>query len=154
MPLRLISSAFQQGGNIPRKYTCDGDNISPPLAWTGVPEGTRGFLLVCHDPDAPSGMFHHWAAYDIPHHWRALSEGHGAETLADGFRQAINDFGKPGYGGPCPPRADKAHRYHFRLCALSEASLPAASSATCQEVIALADPYVLEFAELVGHYRR
>ena len=154
MALRLTSAAFQQGGNIPRKYTCDGDNISPPFTWTGVPEGTRSFLLVCDDPDAPSGVFHHWAAFDIPRHWQGLREGHGAESLAGHFRQAINDFGKPGYAGPCPPRSDKAHRYHFRLSSLSEPSLPTASSATCLEVITLADPYVLEFAELVGHYRR
>jgi Raf kinase inhibitor-like YbhB/YbcL family protein len=119
-----------------------------------VPEGTQSLLLVCDDPDAPSEIFHHWAAFDIPPTWRGLKEGHGAESLADGFRQAVNDFGKPGYGGPCPPRGDKAHRYHFRLSALSESSLPVASSATCMEVITLAMPYVLEFVELVGRYRR
>lgn len=154
MPLRLTSAAFQQGDNIPRNYTCDGDNISPPFTWSGVPEGARSFLLVCDDPDAPLGIFHHWAAFDIPHHWRGLREGHGAESLADGFRQAINDFGKPGYAGPCPPRGDKAHRYHFRLSALSEPSLPAVPSATCLEVITLANAYILEFVELIGHYRR
>jgi Raf kinase inhibitor-like YbhB/YbcL family protein len=154
MPLNMTSGAFRQGGNIPKKYTCDGDNVSPPLAWSGVPEGTRSFLLVCDDPDAPSGLFRHWAAFDIPGEWRGLEEGHGAETLANDFRQAINDFGKPGYGGPCPPRRDKPHRYHFRLSALSEPSVSAASSATCEEVVALAQPYVLEFVELIGLYRR
>lgn len=154
MPLRLTSAAFRQGDNIPKKYTCDGDNISPPFAWSGVPEGTRSFLLVCDDPDAPSVIFHHWAAFDIPPHWRGLKEGHGAESVTNGFRQATNDFGKPGYAGPCPPRSDKPHRYHFRLSALSEASLPAESSATCLEVITLANSYVLEFVELVGHYQR
>jgi hypothetical protein len=154
MPLMLTSAAFRQGADIPRKYTCDGANTSPPFAWSGVPEGTRSLLLVCSDPDAPSGTFHHWAAYDIPPDWRSLKEGHGAESLANRFRQAINDFGKPGYSGPCPPRRDKQHRYHFRLSALSEPSLPAESSANCEEVVALADPYVLEFVELVGHYRR
>ena len=154
MPLTLTSSAFRNGGDIPKKYTCDGDNISPPFGWSGVPESTRSFLLVCDDPDASAGIFHHWAAFDIPPQWRALVEGHGAESLANGFRQAINDSGKPGYCGPCPPPGDTPHRYHFRLCALSEASLPADSSATCLEVITLADPYVLEFVELVGHYHR
>ena len=66
MPLRLTSTAFRQGGDIPKKYTCDGDNVSPPFAWSGVPEGTRSLLLVCDDPDAPSEIFHHWAAFDIP----------------------------------------------------------------------------------------
>lgn len=154
MPLRLTSAAFRQGGEIPRKYTCDGDNVSPPFAWSGVPEGTRSFLLLCDDPDAPGKIFHHWAAYDIPATWRALNEGHGAETLADGFRQAINDFGKPGYAGPCPPPGDKPHRYHFRLNALSEPSLPVGSSVTCVDMIAMASPYVLEFVELIGSYQR
>lgn len=154
MPLTLTSPAFRQGVDIPKKYTCDGDNVSPPLAWSGVPQGTRSFLLVCDDPDAPSGVFHHWAAYDIAADWRMLEEGHGPESLADGFRQAINDFGKPGYAGPCPPRGDKPHRYHFRLSALSEPTLAAASSARCVEVMTLARPYVLEFVELVGLYHR
>jgi len=154
MPLTLTSPAFRQGVDIPKKYTCDGDNISPAFGCSGVPEGTRSFLLVCDDPDAPSGVFHHWAAYQIPAEWRILEEGHGAESLANAFRQAINNFGKPGYAGPCPPRGDKAHHYHFRLSALSEPLLPAASSATCAEVITLARPYVLEFVELVGLYRR
>ncbi len=154
MPLRLTSTAFQQGGDIPQKYTCDGDNVSPPLAWSGVPEDTRSLLLICDDPDAPGGVFHHWAAFDIPPHWGGLKEGHGAESLGNVFRQAINDFGKPGYSGPCPPPGDKSHRYHFRLCALSESSLPLGPSATCAEVIALTAPYVLEFVELIGVFQR
>jgi len=154
MTLKLASTAFRQGDDIPQKYTCDGDNISPPLGWSGVPENTRSFLLVCDDPDAPSGIFRHWAAFDIPSSWRGLNAGHGAESLARGFRQAINDFGKPGYGGPCPPRGDKPHRYHFQLSAPSEPSLPVGPSATCLEVITLATPYVLEFVELVGLYQR
>ena len=154
MPLTLISPAFVQGGDIPQKYTCDGDNISPPFAWFGVPDDTRSFVLICDDPDAPSGLFYHWAAFDIPGHWPGLDEGHRAETLANGFRQAINDFGKPGYAGPCPPRGDKPHRYHFRLSALSEPSLPAAPGATCVEILTLAEPYILDAYELVGHYGR
>jgi Raf kinase inhibitor-like YbhB/YbcL family protein len=154
MALQLTSAAFVQGGEIPKQHTCDGANRSPALSWTDVPEGTRSFLLVCDDPDAPSGVFHHWAAYDIPADWRSLREGFGPESLEAGFRQAVNDFGQPGYGGPCPPRGDQPHRYHFRLSALSEATLPAASSATCLEVIVLARPYIIEFAELVGLYAR
>jgi Raf kinase inhibitor-like YbhB/YbcL family protein len=154
MPLTLTSSAFHQGGTIPKQYTCDGNNLSPPFAWSGAPEETRSFLLICGDPDASAKIFHHWAAFDIPRDWRGLNPGHGAASLADGFRQAINDYGKPGYSGPCPPRGDKPHRYHFRLNALSEASLPLGPSATCIEVIAMASPYVLEFVELVGLYQR
>lgn len=154
MPLKLTSPAFAQGEEIPSKYTCDGANLSPALAWSGAPQGTRGFLLVCDDPDAPSGTFHHWAAFDIPPDWSGLEAGFGPESLEPGFRQAINDFGKPGYGGPCPPRGHGLHHYHFRLSALSEASLPAAPGASCVEVMRLARPYVLEFTELVGVYER
>ena len=154
MPLTLTSRAFQQGGTIPKRYTCDGDNVSPPFAWSGVPEGTQSFLLVCDDPSAPSGTFHHWAAYDIPARWRGLAEGHGPESLADGFKQAINDLQKPGYTGPCPPPGDKPHHYHFCLSALSEPSLPVAPSAAFEEVILVARPYVLERVELIGLYGR
>lgn len=154
MTLTLESTAFDQGGTIPEKYTCDGSNLSPPLAWSGVPEGTRSFLLVCDDPDAPGDVFHHWAAYNIPPDWTALRKGFGAESLEEGFLQAVNDFGKPGYGGPCPPAGHGPHHYHFRLSALSEPSLPAAPGATCLEVIILARPNVLAFVELVGLYGR
>jgi len=154
MPLKLTSSAFEQGGTIPRKYTCDGENKSPPLSWSGVPDGTQSFLLVCDDPDAPGGVFHHWAAYNIPAGWTTLSGGHGPETLVNDFQQAINDFGKPGYGGPCPPRGHKPHAYHFRLSALDTTIVSAAPSASCVEVMALARTHVIEFIELVGYYGR
>lgn len=154
MTLTLRSSAFEQGATIPRKYTCEGDDVSPPLAWSGVPEGTRSFVLVCDDPDAPGGVFRHWAAYDIPTDWRALDEGYGPESLEPGFRQALNDFHKPGYGGPCPPPGHGPHHYHFRLIALSEPTLSAGPTAPCEEIIALAQRYTLEFVELVGIYER
>lgn len=154
MSLELTSPAFGQGEHIPNPYTCEGDDTSPPLQWTGTPEGTRGFLLVCDDPDAPSGVFHHWAAYDIPPDWTELAAGYGCESLADGFREAVNDFGKPGYRGPCPPKEHGVHHYHFRLSALSEATLPVAPGATCVEVIQMARPYVIAFIELVGLYER
>lgn len=154
MTLTLTSSAFGQGETIPKKYTCDGDDVSPPLSWSVVPDGTRSLLLVCDDPDAPSGLFHHWAAYDIPPDWTELGEGYGPESLEESFRQAVNDFGRPGYGGPCPPRGDKPHAYHFRLSALSDVIVSAAPSARCAEVIRLARPYVIEYIELVGFYGR
>lgn len=154
MALTLTSPAFEQGGTIPKKFTCDGDNLSPPLTWSGVPDGAQSLLLVCDDPDAPGGVFHHWAAFNIPADWTGLGEGYGPETLEEGFRQAINDFGKPGYGGPCPPKGDDPHGYHFRLSALEAPLVSAESSATCTEVITLARPYVIEFVELVGFYGR
>jgi hypothetical protein len=154
MALELTSPAFEQGGEIPKRYTCDGDNLSPPLRWRGTPDGTRSFVLLCNDPDAPGGIFRHWAAYDIPRDRVELAQGHGPQTLREGFKQAINDFGKPGYAGPCPPRGHGAHHYHFRLRALSEPSLPVAPDASCAEVEALAERHVFAETELVGVYRR
>lgn len=84
--LQMTSPAFEQGGEIPKQYTSDGDNVSPLLRWQGTPDGTRSFVLLCNDPDAPGGTFRHWAAYDIPGDWLELSEGHGPETIGDGFR--------------------------------------------------------------------
>jgi hypothetical protein len=154
MPLILKSPAFSEGGRIPKKYTCDGHNISPPLEWSGVPAKAQSLLVVCDDPDAPGGVFQHWAAYNIPADWTGLKEGYGAETLEEGFRQAINDFDKPGYAGPCPPRGHKPHAYHFRLSALSTVIDGAAPSATCNEVKQLAAPYEIAFVELIGYYGR
>lgn len=154
MALDLTSPAFGQGEEIPRKYTCGGDNVSPPLGWNGTPDGTRSFVLLCNDPDAPGGTFRHWAAYDIPPDRLELREGHGPETLHDGVRQAINDFGTPGYGGPCPPEGHGAHHYHFRLMALSEPSLPLAPGCSCEEVEAAAERHVFAETELVGLYQR
>jgi Raf kinase inhibitor-like YbhB/YbcL family protein len=154
MALELHSPAFAQGAEIPKRYSCDGEDVSPPLQWSGAPPNTRSFALLCHDPDAPSGLFQHWAAYDVPREWTGLAEGHGPETLADGFRQAIDDFGRPGYGGPCPPHGHGIHHYHFRLIALQVSHLPVASSAHGAEVARLAQPEVLAETELVGVYSR
>ena len=110
--MHLASRAFENGGRIPGRFTCDGDNEMPPLEWTGVPPEARSLALVCSDPDAPSGTFHHWAVYDIPPDVRHLPERKCA-----GMREAVNDFGRTGYGGPCPPRGHGSHRYCFRLYA-------------------------------------
>jgi Raf kinase inhibitor-like YbhB/YbcL family protein len=155
MSMLLESPAFSPNGTIPEEYTCDGENLSPCLSWSGAPEGTRSFLLVCIDPDAPSGVFHHWAAYDIPASCHRLEKGAAQKGPRPGLKEALNDFGDTGYGGPCPPHKDRPHHYHFRLSALSVDALPVRSrSTTCREVIALAKPYELETVELVGLYGR
>lgn len=153
MALQLSSSAFEQGAEIPKKYTCEGDNVSPPLRWRDPPPGTRSYLLVCHDPDAPGGTFRHWAAHEIPTERLELKEGDGNER-SEGLEQAVNGFGKAAYGGPCPPEGHGVHHYHFRLMALSEPSLPVASDASCAEVEAVAEPHIIAEAELVGTYQR
>jgi Raf kinase inhibitor-like YbhB/YbcL family protein len=145
--MHLTSSAFEPGGTIPAAYCCEGENRSPPLAWSGVPDGTVTLLLTCDDPDAPRGVFRHWAAYNIPPATSGLAAG---EVAAD---QAVNDFGRAGYGGPCPPRGDRPHRYVFRLAALG-GRLDPGPDARCAEVARLARPLELAAAELVGLYGR
>ena len=103
--MRLTSSAFPDGGVIPRRFTCDGEDISPPLAWSDVPPGARSFALLCDDPDAPASTWHHWAIYDIPANRAELAEDADRRAAQEGFKQGINDFHRPGYGGPCPPNS-------------------------------------------------
>jgi Raf kinase inhibitor-like YbhB/YbcL family protein len=150
--MRLRSSAFPDGTTIPRRFTCDGTGLSPPLDWSDAPETTRSFVLLCDDPDAPAGTWRHWAAYDIPADRAALVEG--AAQQGKGFKQAINDFQQPGYGGPCPPRGDGIHRYRFRLLALAVDRLPARREPSCQAVEREANKHLLAEATLIGTYQR
>jgi len=149
--MKLVSSAFADGAAIPRRFSCDGENLSPPLQWSGAPEGTRSFVLLCDDPDAPAGTWHHWAAYDIPPSVAELAED--APRNAN-MKQAVNDFQKTGYGGPCPPHGHGPHHYHFRLLALSEDRLRARPNASCRDVEREARKFTLTEATLVGWYER
>ena len=150
--MQLRSSAFPDGTTIPRRFTCDGTDLSPPLDWSDAPEATRSFVLLCDDPDAPAGTWRHWAAYDIPADRAALVEG--AAQQGKGFKQAINDFQQPGYGGPCPPRGGGIHRYRFRLLALAVDRLPARREPSCQAVEREANKHLLAEATLIGTYQR
>jgi len=152
--MQLRSSGFFDGATIPRRYTCDGDDLSPPLEWSGAPAGIRSFVLLCDDPDAPGGTWHHWAAYDIPADRIGLAEGAAGDASAKNLKQAINDFRKPGYGGPCPPRRHGIHHYHFRLLALSLDRLPFHDKPSCSEVEREAREHVIAEATLVGLYQR
>jgi Raf kinase inhibitor-like YbhB/YbcL family protein len=120
MSFVLTSAAFADDAWIPRRFTCDGENLSPPLAWTGAPEGTQSFALIVDDPDAPRGTFTHWMLFDIPPDTEGLDEG---VQPGAGGRALRNDFGEPRYGGPCPPRGHGPHRYRFTLHALDIAAL-------------------------------
>lgn len=153
MALTLSSPAFRHNDTIPREHTCEGPNHSPALAWSDVPEGAATLLLVCDDPDAPGGVFHHWAAYDIPADRTGLDAGFDSASRPSGLRQAVNDFGKPGYAGPCPPRGDRPHRYVFRLSAL-DGRIEAGAGARCAEIQRLARPMEIAAAELIGYYGR
>src|SRR5262249_889889 len=123
MTMTVSSTSFADGGDIPRRHTCDGDDLPPPLNFSGVPEGTREIALLVEDPDAPSGTFVHWVAWGIDPSTDALAEGAAAPG------SGRNGFGRPGYGGPCPPKGP-AHRYVFTAFALSQAlELPSGASA-------------------------
>jgi Raf kinase inhibitor-like YbhB/YbcL family protein len=150
--MRLTSSVFAPNGRIPVQFTCDGANVSPPLTWSDPPAGTLGFALICADPDAPGGVWHHWGVYNIPPQTQALPEHWREARTAPS--QAINDFGRAGYGGPCPPRGDAAHHYHFRLHALNVAQLSLGPHARCQQVDAAVRLHTIAVAELVGLYGR
>jgi Raf kinase inhibitor-like YbhB/YbcL family protein len=153
--MQLCSSSFIDGATIPRRFTCDGEDISPPLTWTGAPAATRSFALLCNDPDAPAGTWHHWAAYDIPASLTVLAEGASANALAADFIQAINDFGRAGYGGPCPPHRHGIHHYHFCLLALSIGRLAvSAHDPSCRQVEREARKHVLAETTLIGVYQR
>jgi Raf kinase inhibitor-like YbhB/YbcL family protein len=154
MPLMLASPAFAPGGQIPSEYTCDGADISPPLTWSGVPDGARSLVLVVEDPDAPSGVFYHWGAFDIPTSPHGLAAGYGPNRPASGFREARNGFGAADYGGPCPPQGRRLHHYHFRLFAITRPTLDLTPSASAADVLKAAEPYAIQRAELTATYQR
>ena len=151
--MEITSGAFAPSGSIPVEYTCDGRDVSPPLAWSASPDGTKAFALIVDDPDAPAGTWVHWVIYDIPATAKTLNASvPTSSALEDGSRQGINDFRKMGYAGPCPPRG-AAHRYFFKLYALDAATnLP--PSATKAQLLKATQGHVLGHAELVGTYRR
>jgi Raf kinase inhibitor-like YbhB/YbcL family protein len=145
--LNLSSEAFDYGEQIPRRHACDGDDLSPPLAWSAVPEGTRSLALICDDPDAPSGTFTHWVAWGLDPSSEGLGEGEGAPAEGRG------DFGTAGYRGPCPPPGHGPHRYFFRLFALD--AVPDVDPGADRDALERAlEGHVLGTAELVGTYER
>jgi Raf kinase inhibitor-like YbhB/YbcL family protein len=147
MALSISSTAFEDGAEIPGPYSCDGEDLSPPLAWSGAPEEARSLALIVDDPDAPSGTFVHWLAWGINPDSGGLGEGEVAPSEGTG------GFGEPGYRGPCPPPGHGPHRYFFRLFALDqEPDLePGASRAELEGAM---EGHVLAGAELVGTYER
>jgi Raf kinase inhibitor-like YbhB/YbcL family protein len=150
MSLTLTTSAFQQEGMIPDKYSKDGGNISPPLSWDGVPENTKSLALIVDDPDAPSGLFVHWLLYAIPPDVTSLDEDRPArEILSNGIRQGRNGFGELGYGGPQPPSG--THRYFFHIFALDNVP-DLQPGATREQLDEAMRGHVLEEAQLMGKY--
>ncbi len=150
--MKLSTTAFEPGGMIPARYTCDGDDISPDLVWQDLPGGAASLALVCDDPDAPAGTWVHWVYYDIPATVERLPAGVPArERPASGGVQGTNDFRRLGYGGPCPPKG--THRYFFNLYAL-DSILGLAPGATKKQLLKAMAGHVLAHAELMGRYER
>lgn len=152
MELTITSTAFEAGGMIPAKYTADGQDVSPPLAWTGVPDGTKSIALICDDPDAPMGTWVHWLVWNIPPMITQLEEDTPPDAeLLNGARQGKTDFGSIGYGGPAPPSG--VHRYFFKVYALDiMLDLPANSVKT--DLKDAMEGHILASGELVGKYSR
>jgi Raf kinase inhibitor-like YbhB/YbcL family protein len=152
MALTITSAAFKEGGMIPKRYTCDGSDVSPDLSWSAVPQGTQTLALICDDPDAPAGTWVHWVLFNIPADVASLPEGVPPEKiLPNGARHGKNDFRKFGYGGPCPPGG--THRYYFKLYALDTALDLEAGIAKSRLVDAMKG-HILAEGQLMGKYRR
>ena len=152
--MNLHSTAFTAGGDIPRSHTCEGDDTAPPLAWSDVPERTRSLALIVDDPDAPdpaapTRTWVHWVLVDIPPTASALPQG--ARALPEGCRAGLNDWGRAGYGGPCPPVG--RHRYFFKLYAL-DTGLPELQRPTKAELERAMQGHVLAQAQLIGTYQK
>jgi Raf kinase inhibitor-like YbhB/YbcL family protein len=144
--MKITSSAFQEGGNIPSRFTCDGSDISPPLQIAGVPSEAKSLVLIADDPDAPSGLFTHWLVWNIPPQTNSIAEGSTPKGV-----HGANDFGKSGYRGPCPPPG--THRYSFKIFALDR-ELDLRALAKRSQVDAAMKGHVIAQDELVGRYTR
>jgi Raf kinase inhibitor-like YbhB/YbcL family protein len=150
--MKLVSAAFDEGGMIPEKYTCDGADMSPPLKWDSIPEGTKSLALICDDPDAPVGTWVHWVYYDIPVSIKSVPENVASDERPKmGGIQGTNDFRRIGYGGPCPPGG--THRYYFKLYAL-DTLLNLPPGATKKQLITAMENHIVDQAQLMGKYRR
>ncbi len=152
-PMHLTSTAFAEGAAIPAKYTCDAQNVSPPLKWSGAPAGTKSLVLIVDDPDAPSGTWVHWVLYDLGPSVSELPEDLAkSQFVAGGAKQGLNDFKQLGYGGPCPPHG-KPHRYFFKLYAL-DAALELKPGLTKKDVEGAMNKHILAQGQLMGTYQR
>jgi Raf kinase inhibitor-like YbhB/YbcL family protein len=150
--IEVMSSAFEEGAPIPQRYTCDGEEISPPLNWGSAPEGTRSIVLIADDPDAPRGTFVHWVLYDLPANARELPENTPRDKiLPNGARQGVNDGGDFGYMGPCPPSG--THRYFFKVYALdTRVDLPPGKRKA--DLLKAMEGHILAQGQTMGKYGR
>lgn len=152
-PLTVSSTSFPAGTEIPKQFTCAGEDISPQLSWSGAPSSVQAFALIADDPDAPAGTWTHWVLYDLPSSTTSLNEGLSkSEQLPDGSKQGRNDFRRVGYNGPCPP-AGKPHRYFFKVYALDQ-KLNIKPGAARNEIEKSMRGHILAQGEYTGTYKR
>jgi len=152
MKIKIASTTFGEGEMIPKKYTCDGEDISPPLAFNDVPESAKTLALVCDDPDAPMGTWVHWVVFNLPGEIRGITEATKSDDIEKlGGKQGINSFRKNDYGGPCPPSG--THRYYFKVYAL-DTKLELSSTATKEELLKAMKGHILREGQLMGRYSR
>jgi len=152
MAVTITSSSFTEGGLIPKKHTCDAEDISPDLNWSGVPKEAKSLALICDDPDAPGGTWVHWVLFNIPADVTTLQAGVSPDAvLKNGARHGKNDFRKLGYGGPCPPGG--THRYFFKIYAL-DTLLSLESGSTKSQLLAAMKGHILAEGQLMGKYKR
>lgn len=153
MDFRIKSDVFKEGEVIPEKYSCEGEDVSPPLKWENVPDEAQSLALIADDPDAPMGTWVHWVIFNIPTSITDLEENIPAqEELSNGAKQGRNGFKKIGYGGPCPPPGS-AHRYYFKLYALDK-KLELSSGVTKSDLVDAMEGHIISKAELIGKYSR
>lgn len=155
----VSTPAFKDDGVIPSKYTCEGEDVSPPLEWSGVPEGTKSFALTCLDPDAPPGTWVHWVLYDFPGDSTGMDENlPKEETLTSGAKQGacwgVDSFSRVGYYGPCPPPGHGYHRYYFTLYALDVDSVGLDPNAAHRDLEKAMEGHILAKAVVMGRYKR
>jgi Raf kinase inhibitor-like YbhB/YbcL family protein len=153
MGIQLTSSAFKNGEMLPKKYTCDGDEVSPPLSWSGLPQATKSIAMISDDPDAPMRTFVHWVIFNIPPEEKGLPEAVpvGVKVLENGARQGVGDARQIGYISPCPPSG--THRYYFKIYAL-DAMLELEPGATKPALLKAMEGHILAQGELIGKYKR
>jgi Raf kinase inhibitor-like YbhB/YbcL family protein len=154
MSFTVTTTAFPPSGQIPREFTRDGENISPPIEWHDAPDGVRSYALIVEDPDAPGGTFYHWAVYDIPPASMGLKKGEGSRDPVTVLGMGRNDFGNSRYDGPQPPAGHHAHHYHFRLLALNVRELDVPAQSPAKDIVAAAKPRCMAEAEFIGLFEK
>ena len=154
MSIQVTSSAFTEGASIPKRYTCEGQDTSPDLKWSGLPPSIRSIALISDDPDAPGTTWVHWVLYGLPPDTTELAEAVAAtEELSSGAKQGTNDFGRIGYGGPCPPKGHGPHRYYFKVYAL-DAEVDLKPGATKSDLLGAMKGHIIAEGQLMGTYER